>query len=29
MVTETTLHNPHYYRPTDLPDTLDYRAMAQ
>lgn len=30
MVTDTALfRNQHYHRPTDLPDTLDYNAMAR
>ena len=30
MLTDTALfRNPHYHRPTDLPDTLDYRAMSE
>ncbi len=30
MVTDTAFYrNPHYHRPTDLPDTLDYGRMAQ
>lgn len=30
MLTDTALfRNPHYHRSTDLPDTLDYQAMAQ
>ncbi len=30
MLTDTALfRNPHYHRPTDLPDTLDYRAMTE
>ena len=30
MVTDTALfRNPHYHRPTDLPGTLDYRAMSE
>ena len=30
MVTDTAnFRNPHYHRPTDLPDTLDYRFAAQ
>lgn len=29
MLTDTALfRNPHYHRPTDLPDTLDYKAMS-
>ncbi len=29
MVTDTAFYrNPHYHRPTDLPETLDYRRMA-
>ena len=30
MLTDTALfRNPHYHRPTDLPATLDYRAMSE
>jgi len=30
MLTDTALfRNPHYHRQTDLPDTLDYRAMSE
>ena len=30
MLTDTApFRNPHYHRPTDLPDTLDYRAMSE
>ncbi|MDB5296129.1 MAG: peptidase [Phycisphaerales bacterium] len=30
MVTDTSFfRNPHYHRPTDLPETLDYPAMAK
>jgi Zn-dependent M28 family amino/carboxypeptidase len=30
MLTDTALfRNPHYHRPTDLPTTLDYRAMSE
>jgi len=30
MLTDTALfRNPHYHRPADLPDTLDYRAMSE
>ncbi|MBI5864128.1 MAG: M20/M25/M40 family metallo-hydrolase [Planctomycetes bacterium] len=30
MLTDTSfLRNPHYHRPTDLPETLDYQRMAQ
>lgn len=30
MLTDTALfRNPHYHRPTDLPDRLDYRAMSE
>ena len=30
MLTDTALfRNPHYHRPTDLPDTLAYRAMSE
>lgn len=30
MVTDTAFYrNPHYHEPTDTPDTLDYRRMAQ
>jgi hypothetical protein len=30
MLTDTALfRNPHYHRPTDLPDKLDYRAMSK
>ncbi len=30
MITDTSyLRNAHYHQPTDLPDTLDYRAMTQ
>jgi hypothetical protein len=29
MVTDTAFYrNPHYHRPSDTPDTLDYRRMA-
>lgn len=30
MITDTSFYrNPHYHQPTDTPDTLDYRRMAQ
>jgi len=30
MVTDTAFYrNPHYHLPSDTPDTLDYRRMAQ
>jgi hypothetical protein len=30
MLTDTALfHNPHYHRPADLLETLDYRAMTE
>ncbi len=30
MITDTSfLRNPHYHKPTDLPDTLDYSCMTQ
>ena len=30
MVTDTSfLRNPHYHQPTDTPETLDYRRMAE